>query len=237
MEGGPKRSSTTRAPGSLTQEGRQARALVLAAVLSRRMPQPPLLLPPPSPAVSTDGAHAGPQPWLSHAGAALGSGRRKRICSMFPALPLSPPCPGFFFPCGSREQPVSQITEAVTDTAGSCEALCTAPDSSPPPSCTWDSHQNAQGWVHPPSLGMSAGCCRRCGGQQQNAQPPHLAKADSEMPTMGSEGPAAYCQVGKGRNANGIQVLANGFAASWECGPDMRLQSRWMVEQGDLRGC
>lgn len=178
VEGGQKRSSKTRAPRSLTQEGRQAQALWCWLQCSPgRMLQPPLLLPPPSPAVSTDGTHTGPQPWLSHAGAALGSGRRKRICSMFLVLPLSPPCPVFFFSsCGSREQPVSRITEAVTDTAGPCEALCTAPDSSPPPSCTLGQPPKCLGLVlssNPGQVcrmlsevwGAAAGCSTSSSGQ------------------------------------------------------------------------
>lgn len=149
---------------------------------------------------------------------------------------LSALCALIFFSCGSREQPVSQITKAVTDIAGAWGELCTLPESSPPSS--WESHRNARSWFYPPTNGTSAGCCQRCGEQQQDAQPPHLAKADSEMPTHSSEGPAACCQVaeGKSRNASGIQVLANGFAVSWECGPDLRVQRGWMVEQADLCG-
>lgn len=68
--------------------------------------------------------------------------------------------------------------------------------------------------------------------------PPLWARQTLKCPPMGSEGPAACCQVaeGKSRNASGIQVLANGFAVSWECGPDKRVQRGWMVEQADLYG-
>lgn len=96
---------------------------------------------------------------------------------------LSALCALIFFSCGSRERPVSQITKAVTDTAGAWGELCTRPESSPPSS--WESHQNARSWFYPPTNGTFAGCCQRCEGQQQDAQPPLLGKADSEMPTHG----------------------------------------------------
>lgn len=90
VEGGPERRSKTRAPGSQTQEWRQSRALRCWLQRSPgRMLQPPLPLPPPNPTVNGR-THTAHRPWLSHAGAALGSGRRKQICSMFPVFPLSP---------------------------------------------------------------------------------------------------------------------------------------------------
>lgn len=113
VERGPKRRSKTRAQGSHTEEQRQPQALWCWLQCSPgRMLQPPPLLPPPSPAVNTDRTHTGPQPWISHAGAVLGSGRRKRICSVFPALPLSPLCPDFFLLW-------EQGTACITDNKGS----------------------------------------------------------------------------------------------------------------------
>lgn len=75
-------------------------------------------------------------------------------------------------------------------------------------------------------------------GSSRMLNPPLWARQTLKCPPMGSEGPAACCQVaeGKSRNASGIQVLANGFAVSWECGPDKRVQRGWMVEQADLYG-
>lgn len=77
-----------------------------------------------------------------------------------------------------------------------CVCPQTPPHHHPAP---WDSHRNAQSWFYPPNLGTFAGCCRRCGGQKQDAQPPHLAKADPEMPTYGQGRPSCLLPGGRGK--------------------------------------
>lgn len=168
------------------------------------------------------------QPWE------VGGGSRSAPCSRCFLSAL------IFFSCGSREQPVSQITKASDRHCWGMWSTVYAPRLLPtiilhPGTAT----EMLRAGSILQTLAHLQDAVGGVGGRSRMLNPPILPRQTQKCPPMGREGPAACCQMaeGKGRNANGIQVLANGFAVSWECGPDMRVQRGWMVEQGDLCGC
>lgn len=151
----------------------------------------------------------------------MGGGSRSAPCSRCFLSAL------IFFSCGSREQPVSQITKASDRHCWGMRSTVYAPRLLPtiilhPGTAT----EMLRAGSILQTLAHLQDAVRGVGGRSRMLNPPILPRQTQKCPPMGREGPAACCQVaeGKGRNANGIQVLANGFAVSRECGPDTRVQ-------------